>query len=93
MTTFLFVDFSYPAAVAYSEIEPVEGPVLRLKPVVAVTNGDDSVAKGLVDHNSKNNVYLGVSGTFAHGFIATLSAILISELGDKTFFIGEFFQL
>jgi len=30
----------------------------------------------------------GVSGSFAHGFIATLSVIIVSELGDKTFFIA-----
>jgi len=30
----------------------------------------------------------GVAGSFAHGFIATLSVIIVSELGDKTFFIA-----
>jgi len=36
------------------------------------------------------NVFFGTtSGTFIHGFIATLSVILVSELGDKTFFIGK----
>merc|ERR1712141_449422 len=32
--------------------------------------------------------YYGVSGGFVHGFIATLSVIIVSELGDKTFFIA-----
>jgi hypothetical protein len=41
-------------------------------------------------HQEKvNAVYFGASGSFVHGFVATLSVILVSELGDKTFFIGE----
>ena len=32
--------------------------------------------------------YMGTSGSFVHGFIATLSVIVVSELGDKTFFIA-----
>ena len=32
--------------------------------------------------------YMGASGSFVHGFIATLSVIVVSELGDKTFFIA-----
>ena len=32
--------------------------------------------------------YFGLSGSFVHGFIATLSVIIVSELGDKTFFIA-----
>jgi len=36
-----------------------------------------------------NVVYFGASGSFVHGFVATLSVILVSELGDKTFFIGK----
>ncbi len=43
---------------------------------------DDDVSEGW-------NMFFGTkSGTFIHGFIATLSVILVSELGDKTFFIG-----
>ena len=30
----------------------------------------------------------GASGSFVHGFVATLSVILVSELGDKTFFMA-----
>merc|ERR1712062_442369 len=30
----------------------------------------------------------GVAGSFAHGFVATLAVIIVSELGDKTFFIA-----
>ena len=32
--------------------------------------------------------YYGLSGSFVHGFIATLAVIIVSELGDKTFFIA-----
>jgi len=32
--------------------------------------------------------YLGASGSFFHGFVATFSVIVVSELGDKTFFIA-----
>ena len=32
--------------------------------------------------------FAGASGSFLHGFIATLSVIIVSELGDKTFFIA-----
>ena len=44
------------------------------------------VEEGKMD---KVSAYFGASGSFAHGFIATLSVILVSELGDKTFFIGK----
>ena len=32
--------------------------------------------------------YMGASGSFFHGFVATFSVIVVSELGDKTFFIA-----
>ena len=38
--------------------------------------------------NEPSNSYMGASGSFVHGFIATLSVIVVSELGDKTFFIA-----
>ena len=44
------------------------------------------VEEGKMD---KVSAYFGASGSFAHGFIATLSVILVSELGDKTFFRGK----
>merc|ERR1712018_8746 len=31
---------------------------------------------------------MGASGGFFHGFVATFSVIVVSELGDKTFFIA-----
>ena len=37
---------------------------------------------------ANNNGYMGASGSFFHGFVATLSVIIVSELGDKTFFIA-----
>ena len=94
MTTFLFVDLLHHAG-AKPKIEQTEGPLSPLKPVKAVTDGDESLANSLVqgsDHD-KISMYLGVSGAFVHGFIATLSFILVSELGDKTFFIGELFRI
>ena len=38
--------------------------------------------------NLDTDGYMGASGSFVHGFIATLCVIVISELGDKTFFIA-----
>ncbi len=49
--------------------------------------GDDSVKKSAVDDDDSKG-WMGVSGSFGHGFIATLSVIIVSELGDKTFFIA-----
>lgn len=37
---------------------------------------------------SDDSGFMGASGSFAHGFIATFSVIVVSELGDKTFFIA-----
>ena len=83
----------------FAEIEPVEpskenqdnGPVVPLEPVEVPAKGDDTVGKAPVPDANPDKVssYFGASGTFVHGFIATLSVILVSELGDKTFFIGE----
>ncbi len=39
---------------------------------------------GILHHLNKRNKDLG----FLHGFVASLSVILVSELGDKTFFIA-----
>merc|ERR1719192_1911732 len=40
------------------------------------------------NEKSVSTGYMGASGSFVHGFIATLSVIVVSELGDKTFFIA-----
>lgn len=40
------------------------------------------------DQKGDSNGFMGASGSFFHGFIATLSVIIVSELGDKTFFIA-----
>jgi putative Ca2+/H+ antiporter (TMEM165/GDT1 family) len=31
---------------------------------------------------------IGVSGGFTHGFIASFMVMIVSEIGDKTFFIA-----
>jgi hypothetical protein len=81
------------------EIEPIEpskevAEVVALQPVVAGSEKqDDDVVVGQSPPETKLekvSIYFGASGSFVHGFIATLSVILVSELGDKTFFIGEF---
>ena len=81
------------------EIEPIEpskevAEVVALQPVVAGgEKQDDDVVVGQSPPETKLekvSIYFGASGSFVHGFIATLSVILVSELGDKTFFIGEF---
>ena len=82
------------------EIEPIEpskevGDVVALEPVVPGTGekpkDDVEIAKGPAESKlEKVSLYFGASGSFVHGCIATLSVILVSELGDKTFFIGEF---
>ncbi len=86
-----------------AEIEPVEpskenqdnGPAIPHEPVEVPAKGDDTVAKGPVPDANPDKIssYFGASGTFVHGFIATLSVILVSELGDKTFFIGRLFTI
>jgi len=46
---------------------------------------EDSVA---LDSGGGGGGYMGASGSFFHGFVATFSVIVVSELGDKTFFIA-----
>ena len=48
-----------------------------------VTNG-----QGSDEGNKSSQGYMGASGSFFHGFVATFSVIVVSELGDKTFFIA-----
>ena len=44
--------------------------------------------RGSDEGNSSGQGYMGASGSFFHGFVATFSVIVVSELGDKTFFIA-----
>lgn len=82
------------------EIEPFEpskeigNEVVAAAPVVVDDDSKKNVVKNDdvevdADASLKKAVYFGASGTFVHGFVATLSVILVSELGDKTFFIGK----
>lgn len=79
------------------EIEPIE-PSKEVGETGAAAvppevGGDDKKADHVESDDTKlekvSPVYFGASGSFVHGFVATLSVILVSELGDKTFFIGE----
>lgn len=65
-------------AIEYSQAEnfPVDPENEPKKEVHIEASHEKSVSTG----------YMGASGSFVHGFIATLSVILVSELGDKTFF-------
>jgi hypothetical protein len=85
--TFLLVN-TFLYAAANPEIQPVS----PLEPVDDVTNEDGFDVKSPA-HDSNlgkaNNLHSGVSNTFLRGFIVTLSVILVSELGDNTFFIGK----
>ena len=78
------------------EIEPIEpskevGETGAAVPPEVV--GDDKKHENVDSDDTKlekvSVVYFGASGSFVHGFVATLSVILVSELGDKTFFIGK----
>ena len=76
---------------SYAEIAPVDPEVEKHN----VETNDRSKLEihdtGELDTKTKNepsNSYMGASGSFVHGFIATLSVIVVSELGDKTFFIA-----
>jgi len=67
-------------SIEYSQAEnfPVDPENEPKKEVHIEASNEKSVSTG----------YMGASGSFVHGFIATLSVILVSELGDKTFFIA-----
>ena len=67
-------------SIKYSQAEnfPVDPENEPKKEVHIEASHEKSVSTG----------YMGASGSFVHGFIATLSVILVSELGDKTFFIA-----
>ena len=55
----------------------------------AANNNQDNVVKDdQKSEKAEENGFMGASGSFVHGFIATFSVIVVSELGDKTFFIA-----
>jgi len=49
---------------------------------------EEMVEGSAVDSGGGQGGYMGASGSFFHGFVATFSVIVVSELGDKTFFIA-----
>ena len=55
------------------------------EPAVKETKHLKSDSKAVMTSFSE---YYGISGSFIHGFIATFCMIIVSELGDKTFFIA-----
>merc|ERR1711997_387253 len=75
--------------ISYAEVAPID-PELEAKAQFS-SEGSSGVKENIQEKMSKNlntEGYMGASGSFVHGFIATLSVIVVSELGDKTFFIA-----
>ena len=70
--------------ITYAEVAPID-------PEAQFSSENVKVETGVVQEAGKSldtDGYMGASGSFVHGFIATLSVIVVSELGDKTFFIA-----
>lgn len=80
--------FLLVAHISWAEIAPVDPEVENLQHKVSEENElvDQQVPK--VDKEKEPTGFMGASGSFVHGAIATLSVIVVSELGDKTFFIA-----
>ena len=57
---------------------------LSFYPLQRGTLIETSVDKTTVEKGEKGNQGLG----FVHGFVASISVIIVSEIGDKTFFIA-----
>lgn len=73
-------------SLCFSEVAPVD-PELEKH----AASGDQAPLEIHEDqpaNSKKSDGFMGASGSFFHGFIATLSVIIVSELGDKTFFIA-----
>jgi len=74
--------------ISNAEVAPID-PELETK---AQHSSEQGVVKEDTHEKMSKNLdtdgYMGASGSFVHGFIATLCVIVISELGDKTFFIA-----
>lgn len=51
-------------------------------------NGGDAIGSPDNINKSNNNVNILNDSNFLRAFIASLSVIVVSELGDKTFFIA-----
>ena len=96
MTVLILGVFILPLVLATAELAPRDPELMteikmeNNKPIVdepAVKETQLSEPKVKTAISSISDYY-GVSGSFVHGFIATLSVIIVSELGDKTFFIA-----
>jgi len=93
----LFVGlFVLPLALSSAEVAPrdpelMTEPKIKInkqlvdEPTVKETQISEPKVKSAISSISE---YYGFSGKFVHGFVATLSVIIVSELGDKTFFIA-----
>lgn len=72
-----------------AEVAPIDP---ELEPKAQHSSEHTGVVKEDTHEKMSKNLdtdgYMGASGSFVHGFIATLCVIVISELGDKTFFIA-----
>lgn len=90
LSTILIASITLSCLVTYSltEVAPVD-PSLE-KHASSSGDGDTPSLEIHEEQPAKKNHdgFMGASGSFFHGFIATLSVIIVSELGDKTFFIA-----
>ena len=77
--------FTFSVCVANAEVAPIDP---EIEPSHKARNDQQPDSQVLEDTNAESSSYFGASGSFFHGFIATLSVIIVSELGDKTFFIA-----
>lgn len=87
--------FGYSAWMALAEIAPVDPEVEKSHNNQVVSHPAKNGHPGVEVHEDLSQIkkeneegFMGASGSFFHGFIATLSVIVVSELGDKTFFIA-----
>jgi len=72
--------------ITYAEVAPIDPESSEnVKVETGVVQEEASAVGG---KSLDTDGYMGASGSFVHGFIATLSVIVVSELGDKTFFIA-----
>jgi len=84
----LFLMLCFGSWISYAEVAPID-PELEAKAQFSSERGvvkEDTHEK--MSKSLDTDGYMGASGSFVHGFIATLSVIVVSELGDKTFFIA-----
>lgn len=89
----LAISYLMVPCLSVAEVAPIDpgqekslkNPILEEHNSVQVHEDVDSDPKQM---NDSSMFSMGASGSFVHGFIATLSVIIVSELGDKTFFIA-----